>query len=53
MAEDSVILTWNVTNWVTVIIMAAAGFIVLGFIQKLVAKQRANAAATAASAAGA
>lgn len=28
------ILTWNVENWITVILMAAVGFMVLGFAQK-------------------
>lgn len=50
MAEP-VILTWNVTNWVTVILMAAVGFIILGFIQKLVVKKRAAAASSLAEAA--
>ena len=44
MAEP-VILTWNVTNWITVILMAAVGFIILGFVQKLVVKKRQQAAA--------
>lgn len=42
MADDSVILTWNPTNWVTVILMAATGFVILGFIQKLVKRRRGN-----------
>jgi hypothetical protein len=29
------ILTWNVTNWVTVILMAAIGFALLGMGAKL------------------
>ncbi len=29
------ILTWNVTNWITVILMAAIGFALLGIAQKL------------------
>lgn len=28
------ILAWNVTNWVTVILMAAIGFFLLGLILK-------------------
>lgn len=28
------ILSWNVTNWVTVILMAAIGFFLLGLAQK-------------------
>ncbi len=47
MANESVILTWNATNWVTVILMAAVGFFILGFIQKLVVKARAASAAAA------
>lgn len=27
---NETILTWNVTNWITVILMAAVGFMVLG-----------------------
>jgi hypothetical protein len=46
MAEP-VILTWNVTNWITVILMAAVGFIILGFIQKLVVKRQAASASLA------
>jgi hypothetical protein len=29
------ILTWNVANWITVILMAAIGFGLLGLAQKL------------------
>ena len=35
MAADENILTWNVTNWITVILMAAIGFFVLSWGQKL------------------
>lgn len=30
------IITWNVTNWITVILMAAIGFFVLGVVRKAV-----------------
>lgn len=30
------ILTWNVTNWITVLLMAAIGFFLLGTITKFV-----------------
>jgi hypothetical protein len=40
---DENILTWNVTNWVTVILMAAIGFALLGWIQNVVAKRKASA----------
>lgn len=29
------ILTWNVTNWVTVVIMAGAGFMVAALVAQL------------------
>lgn len=32
---EPVTLTWNVTNWVTVILMAAIGFALIGFAMKL------------------
>jgi hypothetical protein len=34
MAEDK-ILTWNVANWITVLIMVTLGFAVLGMAVKL------------------
>lgn len=41
MAEGSDnLITWNVTNWVTVIVMAIAGFAALAVLAKLVAKYR-------------
>jgi hypothetical protein len=36
---DETILSWNVTNWITVILMAAIGFFLLGLIQKAVANR--------------
>ena len=27
------IITWNVTNWITVVLMVAIGFAALGFVQ--------------------
>jgi len=44
-SNESVILTWNVPNWITVILMGATGFALIGFLQKLIAKQRASKAA--------
>lgn len=32
---DTVYLHWNVTNWITVILMAAIGFAILGFVSQL------------------
>lgn len=34
MAEDT-ILTWNVPNWITVLLMVVLGFAVLGMIAKI------------------
>jgi hypothetical protein len=31
---EETVLTWNVTNWITVILMAATGFFILGVLQK-------------------
>lgn len=33
-AAKGVILTWNVTNWITVVLMAAIAFFLLGLAQK-------------------
>lgn len=38
MAEET-ILTWNTTNWVTVILMASVGFFALGLAQRAIAKK--------------
>lgn len=35
MAEET-ILTWNVTNWVTVVLMAVLGVALLGAVVKIV-----------------
>jgi hypothetical protein len=34
MPADENILSWNFTNWITVVLMAAIAFAVLGLIQK-------------------
>lgn len=31
---DENIVTWNVTNWITVVLMVAIGFALVGFGQK-------------------
>lgn len=40
---ESVILDWNATNWITVILMAAIGFFFLGLIQKWYKNSQASA----------
>lgn len=37
---DENIITFNVTNWITVVLMAAIGFALLGFAQNYIAKKR-------------
>lgn len=40
------IIAWNFTNWITVLLMAAIGFFLLGIVQKAIAgKLQTNAAA--------
>lgn len=43
MAAEETVLTWNVSNWVTVVLMATIGFFLLGLAQKYY--QQKNAAA--------
>jgi hypothetical protein len=35
MAEENII-SWNATNWITVVLMCAVGFLVLGTISKAI-----------------
>lgn len=42
---DETIITWNVANWITIVLMVAIGFTVLGFIAKYV-RNRSTATAT-------
>ena len=39
MAVEDNIISWNLMNWITVILMAAIGFSVLGLAQNLYAKR--------------
>lgn len=32
---DTVYLHWNITNWITILLMAAVGFMLLGFAAQL------------------
>lgn len=44
MAEGSeTILSWNFTNWITVLLMAAVGFFLLGLAQKWYSNKTASA----------
>ena len=33
---EETIISWNVANWVTIVLMAAIGFALLAFVQKYV-----------------
>lgn len=39
---DETILSWNVTNWITIVLMAAVGFALLGLVMKIVQSQMAK-----------
>jgi hypothetical protein len=39
MAEETII-TWNATNWVTVVVMVAIGFMVLAVLSQLIRNWR-------------
>lgn len=40
---EETILTWNITNWITVVIMAALGFMLLALVAQLFHKARGTA----------
>ncbi len=42
MAEDT-ILSWNVANWITVILMVVLGFALLGMVAKIWKQKRGGA----------
>ena len=39
---ESTIISWNPANWITVVLMVALGFVVLGAIAKVVQQKRAT-----------
>jgi hypothetical protein len=39
---EETILSWNVTNWITVVLMAAVGFLVIGTVATLIHKASAG-----------
>lgn len=41
---DRTIISWNFTNWITVVLMAAVGFGALAVVTNLLAKRRARTA---------
>jgi hypothetical protein len=40
MPADENIVTWNVTNWITIVLMAAIGLGALALVQKYVASKK-------------
>lgn len=46
MAEETII-TWNATNWITVVVMVAIGFMVLSVLAQLFRRWRSNNGAAA------
>lgn len=40
MADTPVVVTWNVANWVTVVVMALLGFMVLSLVINLVMRRK-------------
>ncbi len=40
MADENIV-TWNVTNWITIVLMAAVGFGILAVAQKFIAAKKA------------
>lgn len=50
MALEENIVTWNFTNWITICLMVAIGFAILGFVQNWWTTQKDNQATLAAAA---
>jgi len=46
MAGETVVVSWNVTNWITVVLMVLIAFLILGAIGGLWHKWRGNSDAT-------
>jgi hypothetical protein len=44
---ERTLISWNLANWITVMLMAAAGYAVLGFVAQMLARQGIGPAATA------
>jgi hypothetical protein len=42
MPADENIITWNVTNWITILLMAGIGFGILAVAQKYIASKKGN-----------
>jgi len=40
---EETIITWNATNWITVVVMVALGFLILAVISQLIINKRGGA----------
>lgn len=40
MAAERVVLTWSVTNWITVLVMVFIGFLIIGAVSGLYSRMR-------------
>lgn len=47
MAAERTILSWNFTNWITIVLMVAIGYAILAVLQQLVVKFKQKGAAAA------
>jgi hypothetical protein len=41
MADQETIISWTPANWITVLLMVALGFTILGFIAKIIQQRKA------------
>lgn len=39
---ETTYISWNVTNWITIVLMALLGFAVLGYVTQLYKKMKTN-----------
>ncbi len=39
---ERTLISWNLPNWITIVIMAAAGYALLGLVAQGIHRQRAN-----------
>ncbi len=40
--SDTVVISWNVTNWITIFLMALLGFMIVGFVTTAYKKRQAS-----------
>lgn len=39
---ERTLISWNLPNWITIVIMAAAGYALLGLVAQGIARKKAN-----------